>query len=76
MKEYPDRQRKWKLILLSTALITLGFALVALNSMAGPFFGTFTSAIIGLNLVYGGANVANKYVTGKQNDTKAPPRAI
>lgn len=68
MPKYPDRQRKWRLILLSMTLVTLGFALLASVPAIGPFYGTFVGAIVGLNAVYGGANVANKFVTGKQND--------
>jgi O-antigen/teichoic acid export membrane protein len=67
MTKYPDRQRKWKLVILSATLITLGFALVSLVAAAGPHFSTYIMGILALNAVYGGANVANKFVTGKQN---------
>ena len=56
----PDRQRKWRLALLSMTLITLGFVLVSSVPALIPIYSTFVGAVIGLNAVYGGVNVANK----------------
>ena len=66
---HKDRQRKWKLVLISMVLITLGLALTGLLPAIGSSFGTYVSAIIGLNAVYGGANVASKFAS-KDDYTK------
>jgi hypothetical protein len=58
-------QRKYKLALLSFALITLGFVLAAQMPGVSEVYTTFISAIIGMNFVYAGANVGNKWVIGK-----------
>lgn len=65
-----DRQRKWKLILLSMSMLVLGFALVSTVPALGPFFSTFSSTLIALNVVYGGANVASKFVLEKNKKLK------
>lgn len=66
----PDLQRKWKLILLSMLLVTLGFAIVAYSPIGGEFYATYISALIGLNAVYGGANVASKFIEKKEEVAK------
>lgn len=70
MTKYPDRQRKWRLVLLSMTLVTLGFVLLSLVPVIGPYFSTFVMAIGGLNAVYGGANVVNKFVTRNTDQGK------
>ncbi len=63
-------RRKYSLVLLSLALVTLGYCLAVFSPIVMPIYAVFVSGIIGLNGVYGGANVLNKW--RKQNVKDRP----
>ena len=65
---YKDKQRKYKLVLISMGALCLGLVGVIFSPALASIYSTFTTAIIGLNLAYGGANIGNKWVTGKKKD--------
>jgi Na+-translocating ferredoxin:NAD+ oxidoreductase RnfD subunit len=64
------QNRKWKLVLGSLALIVLGYLITSIVPALSPIYTVYVSAIIAINGVYGGANVASKWVQkSKKDDT-------
>lgn len=58
--------RKFRLALISIMLLTAAFAMAAINPVLATALPDFITGLIGLNLVYNGGNVGNKWMLGKK----------
>jgi len=66
MNNRASTQRKFKLILVSLGVILAGFFFAGYNEALAGLYATLCTCIIGLNTVYGGANVGTKWVANKK----------
>lgn len=68
--------RKYRLAIISMFILLGGFGLAGLNPAFAAIYTELITAILGINALYYGGNVGNKWVIGKSGRLSIDPSAI
>lgn len=66
--------RKYRMAIICLLVLLAGFALAGVNPVFAKLYAELITAVLGVQAVYSGLNVANKYAISKKGDL-TPPQA-